>query len=368
MPDDRPRGILGRVIRLARPWIEDAERDGVLSVMQSGMLVMGARVAEFEAQLADATGRRHAIAVGSGTAALELALEALEIRSGEVLCPDLSWPSPAHAVVRAGAALRLVDVHAATWNVTAEALEHARTDETRAAIVIDQFGNPAPTAAAQKALAGLPIIVDAACSLGATLHGRPAGALGDIACMSFHPRKLITTGEGGVCLTDDDTLAARLRMLRNHGVSGPGTFGTPAGNQRMTEMAGAMGVAQMARLGAILERRAKLADRYRAAFEGLAWQHATEGGVSNTQTFGVVLADGLDRDTVLGRLRDQGIEAGRLSYALHRLGSLRDQHRGGPFPVAERLERQGVALPMHPLLGDDEQARVIDAFLEEVRP
>ncbi len=331
------------------------------------MLVMGAQVAAFEARLAEATRRKHAIAVGSGTAALELALEALDIREGEVLCPDLSWPSPAHAIVRSGASLRLVDIDRHTWNVTPDAIAAARSEATRAAIVIDQFGNPAPTPALEAALSGLPVIVDAACSLGARFEDRPAGSFGTVACMSFHPRKLITTSEGGVCLTDDDDIAARLRMLRNHGVSGPGTFSQAAGNQRMSEMSGAMGVAQMDRLSAILERRRALATRYRSAFVGLGVQQPPEGGKSNWQTFGVVLDDHLDRDTVIARMREQGIEAGRLSYALHRLGSLAEHHAGGPFPVATRVERQGLALPLHPLLSEPDQDRVVAAFLQEVR-
>ncbi|MFK7984724.1 MAG: DegT/DnrJ/EryC1/StrS family aminotransferase [Sandaracinaceae bacterium] len=354
------------MIRLARPWIEDAERDAVLEVMRTGMLVMGKNVAAFEARLAEATSRTHAIAVGSGTAALELALEALDIRDGEVLCPDLSWPSPAHAVARSGAGLRLVDIDPDTWNVTASGLQAARSSQTRAAIVIDQFGNPGPDAA--EALDGLPIIVDAACSLGARAHGQPAGSFGDIACMSFHPRKVITTSEGGVCLTDDDDLAARLRVLRNHGVSGPGAFGEPAGNQRMSEMAAAMGLAQMDRLDTILERRRTLAARYQKALEGRGLQRAMPGAQSNWQTFGVVLEDGLDRDAIITNLRAEGIEAGRLSYALHRLGSLAARHVGGPFPVAERVERQGLALPLHPLLSLADQDRVIETFLRETTP
>lgn len=350
------------MIRLAKPWIGPPEQEGVAAVLESGMLVMGERVAAFEARLAERCGRRHAIACGSGTAALELALEALDVSGGEVLCPDLSWPSPAHAICRRGATPRLVDVDPASWNASPEALAAARRADTRAAIVIDQFGNPADHPGVERALPDLPVVVDAACSLGAEVGGRPSPSFGAIACLSFHPRKLLTTGEGGACLTDDDALAARLRQLRNHGISGPGAFAEPAGNQRLTELAAAMGLAQLDRLDAIVARRRAIAARYREALGGFGLQAPVAGAESNWQTFGVVLPDALDRDAVVEALRADGVEAGRLSYALHRVGSLAGRSAGGPFPHAERIETQGLAIPLHPLLTDADVDHVLAAF------
>jgi len=362
----RPRWrILPRVIRLARPWIESEEIAGVTDVLRSGMLVQGARVADFERRLAERCGREHAVACGSGTAALELALGALGVNAGEVLCPDLSWPSPAHAIVRCGARPTLVDIDALSWNATAEAMAAARTDDTRAAVVIDQFGMPAEHDRITAALDGLPVVVDAACSLGATIAGAPAPAGGRIACLSFHPRKLITTGEGGACVTNDSDLAEELRILRNHGQGGPGAFVTPGGNQRMTEIQAALGLAQLDRLDAILERRRHLGERYRQALRGFGLQEPREGVASNWQTFGVTLpktAGPEARDALVRALRANGVEAGRLSYALHRLGSLAGRFSGGPFPVAEHVEDRGLALPLHPGLDDEDQDRVLRAF------
>lgn len=353
-----------RVIRLARPWLGPEELDGAREVLESGMLVMGARVAAFEAELAEVCGRRHAVAVGSGTAALELALEVLDVRGGEVSCPALSWPSPAHAIVRAGARPALYDVDADTWNGAPEAARRARSHATRAAIVIDQFGMPSPLPDDE-----LPVIVDAACSIGATVDGAPAAARGTIACLSFHPRKLLTTGEGGACLTDDDALAHALRVRRNHGQA-DGGFVVPAGNQRMTEMAAAIGRAQLARLDAIVARRRALAARYREALPRLVVQRPPRAGVEeNAQTFGVLLPEGASRDALIAALREEGIETGRLSYALHRVGSLAGRFRAASpdFRVAEALEARGLALPLHPLLEDGEQARVIAALEGHLR-
>ena len=353
-----------RVIRLARPWIGDEEKRAVKRVLESGMLVMGARVAELEERLQERCERRHAVVVSSGTAALELALEAIGIggpedTSGdtEVLLPALSWPSPAHAIARAGATPVLYDVDPSSWNGTPEGAKRAHSERVKAAIVIDQFGMPA----ADHDSGDVPLIVDAACSLGSTVDGRPAASRGLISCLSFHPRKVLTTGEGGACLTDDEGLADLLRVLRDHGRSGGG-FLRPAGNHRMTEMAAAIGLVQMDRLDGILERRRTLAARYREALDGVSFQQPPrEGVIGNGQTFGV-LVDG--RDAAVEALRARGVEAGRLSFAMNRIGSMKGRFRAGSetFDEAEAIEDRGMALPLHPLMSDSDQAEVIEAF------
>ena len=163
-------------------------------VLQSGMLVQGKQVETLETALAKRCKRKHGIAVSNGTSALEIALRVLEIGPGdEVLCPALSWPSPAHAVILRGATLRLVDVDRETWNTTAQAFAAARSSKTKAAIVIDQFGAPADHDAIAAALPDLAIIEDAACALGSTYRSRPCGAFGIVSCLSFHPLKVLTT-------------------------------------------------------------------------------------------------------------------------------------------------------------------------------
>ncbi len=351
------------MIRLTRPSIGDEEVCAVEEVLRSGMLVQGERVARFEALVAERCGRAHAVAVSSGTAALELALAALGIGPGdEVLVPDLTWPSPAHAIALRGARPVLVDVHPSEWNATAEAFAAARSTRTKAAVVIDQFGFPARHRAIAGALEGVPIVEDAACAIGSTLGGVPSGSFGAVACLSFHPRKVITTGEGGMCLTDDDAVAERLRRLRNHGQSAPGRFVEPAPNQRMTEVAAALGIAQMARLDGIVAERRRLAARYRDALPEAGWQRAADGAEPNHQTMGLVLPEGVGRERALERLRDRGIEAGILSYALHRLPSLAGA-AGGPCPNAAAIVDRGIALPLYPELALADQDRVI----EEVR-
>jgi perosamine synthetase len=356
-----------REIRLASPEIGDEEIAAVSRVLASGMLVQGREVEAFERAVASFCGRAHAVAVSSGTAALELSLRALGVAGGEVLVPDLTWPSPAHAAALAGATPVVVDVDPDDWNGAPALFAAARTPATRAAIAIDQFGVPARHAAIARALDGVPIVEDAACAIGCTLDGRPCGSFGVISCLSFHPRKVITTGEGGMCLTDDPRLAAELRTLRNHGQRAPGDFVRAGPNLRLTELQAAIGIAQLARLDAIVAHRRRIADRYRAALPsidgGLRVQAVPAGATRNEQTFGVVLPERCSvetRDAVIASLRAAGIEAGRLSYALHALASVRGAAK--PCPVSASIAARGLALPIHTRMDERDADRVLDAL------
>jgi len=359
------------MIPLSRPVLGTEEATAIASVLETGRLVQGARVAEFEALIAERTGRRHAIAVCNGTAALRVALEALLIGPGDrVLVPDLTWPSPAHAVLDLHATPVLVDVDRHEWNISPSSLRSLPPPTLRglrAAIVIDQFGLPARVRELQELLPDVPILVDAACSLGSHTGQEPCGGLGVIACLSFHPRKVVTTGEGGMCLTDDPELAECLRELRNHGQSSPGSFGRASGNYRLSDIAAAMGVVQLSRLSGMVEARTELAARYTSALEGLVqMQRPAAGARPNYQTFGVLLPEGRDREQALQALRALDIEAGKLSYALHTLPQfVSEAHEarelGQSFPNSIALAERGIALPLWPGLSTEDQSKVIDA-------
>ncbi len=349
------------MIRLAKPWIGENEQRAVAAVLESGQLVQGPNVQRFEQAIAALVGRKHAVAVSSGTSALQLALRALGIGAGdEVLCPALSWPSPAHAVRLSGAKVQFVDVDPNEWNSTEDALRAARNASTRAAIVIDQFGNPARAAAIQEALGSLPVIEDAACALGSRFANGPCGTLGAVSCLSFHPRKILTTGEGGMCLTDDDGLADKLRTLRNHGQLG-GEFVVAAGNHRMTEVAAALGLAQLQRLDDMVARRRQLASLYREHLGSLLdFQQTPKGAESNYQTFGVLLPQGRERRVVREKLHARGVEAGLLSFAIHKLGSFTGSDAS--MPVTEHIAARGLALPLFPQMKDAEVEQVANAL------
>lgn len=342
---------------MAKPWIGEDEQRAVAAVLESGQLVQGALVERFEHAVAALVGRKHAVAVSSGTAALQLALKVLQVGHGdEVLCPALSWPSPAHVIRMAGAKVRFVDVDEDEWNSSPEALGAARTADTKVAIVIDQLGNPARATAIQEALGALPIIEDAACALGSRFPNGPCGSFGKISCLSFHPRKILTTGEGGMCLTDDEDIADKLRMLRNHGQLG-GQFVVAAGNYRMTEMAAALGLSQLKRLDQILARRRELAALYREALNGeVQLQSTPEGGESNYQTLGAILPLGHDRNAVREAMAQRGVETSVLSFAIHKLGSFAGSEAS--LPIAEHVAARGVALPLYPQMRNAEVDQV----------
>ncbi|MEM7437609.1 MAG: DegT/DnrJ/EryC1/StrS family aminotransferase [Myxococcota bacterium] len=346
------------MIRLAKPWIGEDEQRAVAAVLESGQLVQGEHVERFEHAVAALVGRSHAVAVSSGTAALHLALEAIGVTDGDdVICPALTWPSPANAARLAGARVRFVDVDPDEWNARGAAFGDALGGETKAAIVIDQFGNPARRGEIQDALGDVPIIEDAACAIGSRFPDGPCGTFGRVSCLSFHPRKIITTAEGGMCLTDDVDLADRLRVLRDHGRLGR-SFVVPAGNFRMTEVAAALGLAQLQRLDEIVARRREIAVMYQHALaEHLDLQATREGAESNYQTFGAVLPADKNPDAFRAALRDRGVECGLLSYAVHKLGSFAGN--SASLPISENLAARGVSLPLYPQMRNSEVEEVI---------
>lgn len=357
------------MIPLTRPLLGDEETAAVSAVLRSGMLVQGTWVQKFETLVAEHCERKHAVAVSSGTAALYLALRALGIGHGdEVLCPDLTWPSPAHVILQLGAEPVLVDVDPLEWNVTPNQLKEARTPKTRAAIVIDQFGNPVRASEIATVLPDIPLVVDAACSLGSTINSRPCGAFGTISCISFHPRKVVTTGEGGICLTDDSDLADQIRALRNHGQTSAGVFACASGNYRLTNLAASIGIVQMSRLKELVEARQSLAHRYLSALPKLSFQSSTQDAQTNYQTFGFLLPEGNSRerrDQLVASLIDQGVQSGLLSFALHRLPPLERSARAAEaahrlFPASSAVADRGAALPLYPGMSHADQDRVIE--------
>ncbi len=373
------RAIEDEPLPLARPWTGEEELRALGRVLQSGRLVQGPRGERFEACLAELTGRRFAVTTSSGTTALEVALEAMGVGPGdEVLVPAFGWPSPAHAALRRGATVVLVDVDPDDWNVSPEALAAARTARSRLALLVDQYGVPLRTEALAPVLEGLRLLEDAACGLGSRLaDGRTCGALGEAAILSFHPRKVVTTGEGGAVLTDESALAERLRALRDHGRLA-GRFRWAGGNHRLSELAAALGLVQLERLEAIVSARAALAEHYRQRLAALPVRlQRVPGGVRwNAQTFGVVLPDGwsaADRDRLRAWLqRRHRIETGLLGHALHRLPSLRHERvrpGGGDrgLTVSEALADRGLALPLFPQMPLEAVDRVAEALYEGLR-
>ena len=345
-------------VRLARPDVGEAELAAVAEVLASGQLTMGPKVAELEAVLAAACATEHAVVVSSGTAALHLAALALALEPGdEVLVPAYTFPSTANVVALVGASPVLVDVDPVTMNVDPERARAAVTSRTKAMLPVHLFGRPARL----EELPELPLVEDAAGALGARRRGRPCGGLGLAGCLSFHPRKIVTTGEGGALTTNDAAFAERVRSLRHHGWSPSDRYDDlPGGafNYRLADVLCALGIPQVARLEELLAARERIAAGYgeRLRELDLVLPEADEGDRHGWQAYVVQLDR---RDDALAGLRAQGIQCQIGTYALHRLSAYRDQR---PFPGADAAFERALALPLHTGLTEAELDRVCEAL------
>ena len=345
------------MIRLARPDVGADEAAAVAEVLESGQLTMGPKVAEFEAGLAEACGVEHALVVSSGTAALHLAVLALGLGPGdEVLVPAYTFPATANVVAHVGAKPVLVDVDPRTMSLDPERAHAAVTPRTRAVIAVHLFGRPLDWEALPDEVE---LVEDAAGALGARRQGRPCGGLGQLGCLSFHPRKIVTTGEGGAVTTADADVAQRIREMRDHGIDRRGEFeiATPGLNYRLSDILCAVGIPQLARLEELLRARERLAAAYAERLAGLVELPSAEEGDRHGWQAYVVQLD--RRDEALEALAEHAIEAQIGTYALHRLGAYHDQ---GPFPGADRCYDRALALPFHTRLRDDDLDRVAEVL------
>jgi perosamine synthetase len=353
----RERGIVTDRIRLARPDVGDEELAAIEEVVRSGQLTMGAKVDEFETGIARAVGTAHAAVVSSGTAALHLALLALEIGPGdEVIVPAYTFPATANAVELCGARAVLVDVEPDTFVVDPAAVAAAVTSKTRAVMAVHLFGRPVEWEALQTAVPQEVVLIeDAAGALGASYRGTPCGALGVAGCLSFHPRKIVTTGEGGAVTTDEAGLDAAVRRLRHHGWATLGDMPAPGFNYRLPDLLCAIGIPQLARLEELLVARARVAGWYSERLEHhVLTPNAAKGDRHGWQAYVVQLDR---REEALAALRAAGIEAQIGTWALHRLEPYRAQ---GVFPGADRAFERALALPFATTTTEEEVERVTE--------
>jgi perosamine synthetase len=342
-------------IRLAKPDVGAAELAAVAAVLSSGQLTMGPKVAEFEAEIARLCEVEHALVVTSGTAALHLAVLALGLEPGdEVLVPAYTFPATANVVALSGLKPVLVDVDPETMNIDPSKIEVG--PRTKLLLGVHLFGRPLPL----HELPDLPLLEDAAGALGAKYRGRACGGLGVAGCLSFHPRKIVTTGEGGAVTTNDEAFASAVHTMRNHGwrTLSPPDMPAPGLNYRLSDILCAVGIPQARRLDELMAQRTRIADGYSERLRDLPvlLPRADEGDVHGWQAY-VLQVD--DRDRVLAELRAQGIEAQIGTYALHQLGAYRDQ---GDFPGAARVFERALALPFHTKLTDGDLDRVATAL------
>jgi len=361
-------------IPLIEPVVGDLEIENIADVLDSGYMTQGPYAEEFETTFADRVNARHSITVTSCTTGMELALDSLNIGSGdEVILPDFTHPATGNVVERVGAEPVLVDVDRETYNIDPGAVRDAVTDDTAALLPVSWGGQPLEPSPLYDIADeySLPIVEDAACAAGASYDGTPVGSQFDVSVFSFHPRKVLTMGEGGIITTDGDELERTMRSIKNFGTDPSGErtgfFRADATNYRFSDVLAAIGVAQLERADEIIDRRREIAtvyDELLESIEGVEAPTVVDNGTHNYQCYCVYVEAGDDslRDTLIEELADEGIETQIGTYALSETEAFSNATRGSTLAAAKDLYHNLLTLPVSHSMTDADQQRVVDSL------
>ncbi|HEV3262033.1 MAG TPA: DegT/DnrJ/EryC1/StrS family aminotransferase [Gemmataceae bacterium] len=382
MPSE-PAAIASAALPITRPSFGREEVAAVEKVLDSGWVTQGPMTAEFERAFAGRHGVAHALATTSCTAALHMSVLALGIGPGdEVVVPAFTWVTSAHCAEYAGARAVFCDIDPTTFNLDPAALDAAVTPRTRAVIAVHLFGLAADLDAVRHTARchGLAVVEDAACAVGSEYGGQPVGSLGDLGCFSFHPRKVITTGEGGMVTTQQDDLAERIAALRNHGarrqraaVSAQpyhmGSFDFLGFNLRLSDIQSAIGLCQLAKLEALLQHRRSCARGYAERLKSLSWVRLPQEPPGYRHTYQsyviwVRTEAPASRNKIMEHLAAQGVQTRPGTMAVHQTNYYRQKYALQPeqFPWAKAAEEQTITLPIFPGMQGADLDRVAAAL------
>jgi perosamine synthetase len=374
------------LIPITKPYLGEEEAQAAAAAIRSGWVAQGPLVTKFERAVAERLGVKHVVATSNCTTSLHLALICAGIGPGdEVIVPSFTFIATANAVLYVGATPVFVDIDARTYNLDPAKIEAAITPRTRAIIPVDQIGLAAELDAVQ-AIAerhGLRVVEDAAPALGALYRGRPVGSISPITCFSLHPRKSITTGEGGLITTDDDAVNERARVIRSHGASISDLARHQAStvtieayeelgyNYRMTDIQAAIGLEQLKKLDDVLARRKRLAERYNtllADMPGVTTPYAPEHAPHTYQSYCVWLDPerAAPRAEVMERMLAVGVATRRGVMAIHEEPYYASRLGRGSLPVTEAATRETLLLPLYASMTEAEQDRVIEALRQSL--
>lgn len=358
-----------RNIPISLPVTGEEEWQALKEPLTTGWLTAGPKVRAFEEAFAERHQVKYAVAVTSATTALHLALVALDIKAGdEVIVPAFTWVSTANVVLYQGAKVVFCDIDPLTFNIDPKKLAEKITPKTKAIMVVHLFGLCAPMDQIKAVAGDIPLIEDGACAAGSAYKGTPAGGLGLMGCFSFHPRKSITTGEGGMITTNDDSIGAKLQVLRNHGASiseeqrhhGPKPYILPdfnvlGYNYRMTDLQGAIGEVQLKKLDSFIQERAKWADFYKKELADIAWlklPNFPEEYHHGWQSFVTLVDESIapcSRNEIMEQLQDRGISTRPGTHAVHMLGFYANLLSIVPedYPGAQTANDKSISIPLH---------------------
>ncbi len=359
-------------IPLYQPDLSGNERRYVLECIDSTWISsIGAFIPKFESAIAQETQARHAIAVCNGTVALHLALHCLDIGPGdEVIVPTFTYISSVNTIAQTGATPVFAESKVSDWNLDPSDIERRITPRTKAIVAVHLYGTSCDMLAI-KALAdarGLRVVEDCAEALGTRLGGRHVGTFGDVGTFSFFGNKTVTTGEGGMAITNDDRLAAKLRLVKGQGQSATRRYWHEVlgFNYRMTNIEAALGLAQMERLAHILARKRDIAARYRELLDAqpVTFQHAASEVASSNWLVSLLLPHSANRESVMAHMADRGIETRPVFYCAHQMPMYQSAEA---FPVAMDIAARGISLPSYPTLSFADITRVTESLGSALR-
>lgn len=372
------------MIPIAKPYMTADEAQASYETVLSGWITQGPKVAELEEKFTKYTGAKYAVAVSNCTTALHLSMIVAGIGAGdEVICPSMSYIATANSITYVGATPVFAEVIPSTYNLDPVDTEKKITPKTKAILLVHQLGMPADisafTALAKKY--NLHLIEDAACAIGSAYQGAKIGSHSELVCFSFHPRKVISTGDGGMITTNNEAYYNRLKLLRQHGMSVNDRVRheskkviiedhTEIGyNYRLTDIQAAVGIKQLEKLDWIVEERRKIAFRYHEAFSGInsiRLPIEPEGCYSNYQSYSIYLEDNctIDRNELMQKLLDKGIATRRGVMTAHRESAYRERSAGVHLPVSEKACDRSIIIPLYVPMSDEEVETVINCFKE----
>ena len=370
------------MIPIAKPYLTKKEAKAAYDTILTGWITQGPRVAEFEQKFADYTGAKYAVAVSNCTTALHLAMIVSGIGPGdEVICPSMSYIATANAIKYVGAKPVFAEINPANYNLDVQDTEKKITDRTKAILLVHQIGMPADIDAFKELAKKyhLKLIEDAACAAGSSYKGGKIGSHSDLVCFSFHPRKVISTGDGGMITTNNESYYTRMKLLRQHGMSVNDRTRHESSkiifedhlevgyNYRLTDIQASVGIQQLEKLDWIIAKRRKIALRYHKAFKGLKHLQLPiekKGYFSNYQSYSIYLQDDspVSRNDIMQKMLDAGISTRRGIMTTHRETAYNKEYAGLQLPVSEKASDRSIILPLYIPMKEEDIQKVIDTF------